>query len=207
MNTNEIFNKIVAIFKTKKINFKLQLKLEQQSHTDDKDLIKLYLFQFLLDQTNKTASIYDINDIWFIKERAANIDLINKYILLFENVMKRNDIFNIDIIKEIEPFFDSDIGTKIIYIISILNKFNLPNIIILLFLGFLIGEKKDFIKENYKKNIKDLLKSIGSEIDFSLISSNSYIYSLNESMLEKLNIYFFFLKFLNKEKKYIYSQT
>ena len=182
MNTKEIISKIFTIFKTKKINFKLQLKLEKKSCTDDNALVKLNLLQFLLDTTKKTLYIYDINDLWFIKERVDNIDLINKNILLFENVIKREKILDIDLIKEIEPFFDSSIGTRMIYIISIYNKFNLPNIKLLLFLGFLIGEKKDFIKENYKKNIKGLFKLIGSKIDFSFIDSNAYIYSLNEGM-------------------------
>lgn len=203
MNSNDTFQLICELFKKRKINSQLINKLEQKKVSDLKSTVKLYLLKFLIDPDDKTAHIYNKNDLWFIKENAENIDIINKYILLLYNIIKKDNISNIDIIKEIEPFIDTNVGTKIIYIISILNKLNLQKIIYLLFLGFIIGEKKDFIKRNYLMNIKDLLSIIEPEI--SDTQSDIHIYYLNDNALEILNLYVFFNKFLSNEINYIYS--
>ena len=198
MDSPDIYQLICEIFKKEKIGYDLMLKLNLKSISDTKTTIKKYLLQFLIDPEDKITHIQNKNDIWFIKENPGNIDIINKYIKLLSNIIKKDDISNIDIIKEIEPFIDTDIGTKLIYIISILNKFILPNIIYLQFLGFIIGEKKDFIKRNYLLNLQNLLKQFDT-------SSKIYIHSTSENTLEIFNLYILFKEFLSKDKNYISS--
>ena len=185
MDSPDIYQLICEIFKEKEINYDLMVKLNQKSTSDIKTTIKIYLLQFLFDQEDKTAHILNKNDVWFIRENPENVNMINKYIILLNNIIKRDDISSIDIIKEIESFIDTDIGTKLIYIISILNKFNLQNIIYLKFLGFIIGEKKDFIKRNYLLNLQNLLEQVDTP-------SKIYINSTSENTLEILNLYIFF---------------
>lgn len=119
------------------------------------------------------------------------------------NLAKRDDLSNIDIIKEIDPFLNTEIGTKVLYLISILNKCKFPRILLLLYLGFIIGEKIEFIKKNYTLNLMDLLRTVKSGISF--IDSKMQIYSLSENSLEILNLYVFSKVFLGDEKNYIYS--
>ena len=201
MNSSQIYQLIKEIFANKKINYKLLNKLKRKSVSDLKSTVKIYLLQFLFDKEDKTAHILNKNDLWFIKENADNIDIINKYIVLLSNILKKDNLFNIDIIKEFELFINTDIGTKLVYIISILNQFNLSNIIYLLFLGFVIGEKKEFIKRNYITNLKDILKNIN--LDISSDSNRLYVYSLSERVLEILNLYICLNKYLAREKNYI----
>ena len=155
----------------------------------------------MFDQEDKSTNIHSKNDLWFIRENAENIDIINKYIILFSNILKKENILEMDIIKEIESFIDTTIGTKLTYIISILNKFYLPNYIYILFLGFIIGEKKDFIKRNYILNLQDLILRVEPKISFH--DKRLHIYSFTENSLKILNIFFFFEKFLRKQKYFI----
>ena len=203
MDLVEIYQIICEIFQKEKINYDLMIKLNQGTNSNVKTTLKIYLLQFLFDQEDTTAHIGNKNDIWFIKENPENINMINKYIIILNNLIKKDDISNIDITKEIESFIDTDIGTQLIYIISILNKFNLPNIIYLQFLGFIIGEKKDFIKRNYLLNLQNLIKQINQDVPDTHSKIN--IYSTSENSLELLNLYIFFKKFLNKEKGYIFQ--
>ena len=198
MDSPDIYQLICEIFKEKEINYDLMVKLNQKNISDIKTTIKIYLLQFLFDQEEKAIHILNKNDIWFIRENPENVNMINKYIILLNNIIKKDDISSIDIIKEIESFINTNIGTKLIYIISILNKFNLQNIIYLKFLGFIIGEKKDFIKRNYLLNLQNLLEQVDTP-------SKIYSNSTSENTLEILNLYIFFKEFLSYEKNYISS--
>ena len=77
------------------------------------------------------------------------------------NLSKKEDHSKVNIYKEVELFINTEIGNKLVYMISLLNKLNLSPPIILLFIGFLLGEKKDFIRNsiritNIKKNRSNL---------------------------------------------------
>ena len=61
---------------------------------------------------------------------------------------------------------------------------------IIVFVGFILGEKKYFIIKNYINNLQDLLNMIGSDI--KNINLNMQISSLDEKTLEILNLYFIF---------------
>ena len=89
-----------------------------------------------------------------------------------------------------------------IYIISIINKLYLPEQINLLFIGFLLGEKKEFIKTNYLKNFQNLLSLAGSDI---VINSQMKIFSLSEVILEVVNLFIFFLINIEEDKNSINS--
>ena len=73
----------------------------------------------------------------------------------------------------------------------------------MLFLGFIIGGKKQIIKKNYIANLQDLLGMIKSKI--LKVNAQMPIYLLNENTLEILNIYFFFKIFKKADKKAIDS--
>ena len=156
----------------------------------------------MLNQDDVNHFIKSSNDIWFIKDKASNIDLIIKYIELMINLIKTDDFSKINIYKEIEIFINTEIGNKLIYIISIINKLYLPEQINLLFIGFLLGEKKEFIKTNYLKNFQNLLSLAGSDI---VINSQMKIFSLSEEILEVLNLFIFFLINIEEDKNSINS--
>ena len=63
MDSPDIYQFICEIFKEKKINYDLMVKLNQKSTSDTKTTIKIYLLQFLFDQEDKTAHILNKNDI------------------------------------------------------------------------------------------------------------------------------------------------
>ena len=203
MNSDDIYQRLCQLFSQRDINYDLMNKLNKMSVSNLNNTIKIYLLQFLMDQEDKTAHIQKKDDLWFIKENIDNKTIINKYVDLLINLAKRDDLSNIDIIKEIDPFLDTEIGTKVLYLISILNKFKFPRILLLLYLGFIIGEKIEFIKKNYTLNLMDLLRTVKSGISF--IDSKMQIYSLSENSLEILNLYVFSKVFLGDEKNYIYS--
>ena len=203
MNSDDVYERLLETFDHRDINYDLVATIKKKNVSDIKNTIKIYLLQFLLDCDDKTALIKNKDDLWFISENAHNLNMINRYIESLIDLIKREDISNVDIIKEIEPFMNTDVGTKLAYTISILNKCKLPRIIYLLYLGFIIGENQEFIKNNYLLNLIDLLKSFESSI--SHIDSKMIIYSLSETALEILNLYIFSKIYLTEERSYIDS--
>lgn len=85
--------------------------------------------------------------------------------------------------------------------LSIVNKFFLPDTINLLFIGFVLGKSTNFIKKNYCQNLQDLLAMAESDIED--INSEMKIASINKEILETLNLYIVFLLFKKKYKKSI----
>ena len=64
----------------------------------------------------------------------------------------------------IEIFLENvESGNKIFYLLSIINKLYLLDLVILLFIGFVLGEKKSFFKKNYVINLQDLLMMLNSK--------------------------------------------
>ena len=202
MNAKNLYEYLCQIFQEKCFSTKLINQLESENITEFKTTIKLYILKFLLNQDDVNHFIQSSNDIWFIKDKASNIDLIIKYIELMINLIKTDDFSKINIYKEIEIFINTEIGNKLIYIISIINKLYLPEQINLLFIGFLLGEKKEFIKTNYLKNFQNLLSLAGSDI---VINSQMKIFSLSEEILEVVNLFVFFLINIEEDKNSINS--
>ena len=197
MDSCEIFQKLKQVFDQQDINHELLNKLEQKTVHLNKNTLKIHLLYFLMDKNDKTASIKNPKDLWFIKENPDNIKLIIQYVNFMINLINKDDYFNMNIYKEMEEFITTDISNKLIYILSITNNCSLNDWINFLFLGFVIGESKDFIRKNYIENLQDLLILIKSYIT---LNPNMSICSLEENILEVLNIYVFFKSPLFKDK-------
>ena len=198
MNFQETYQQLNQIFEQKEINNELLAELKNRRIAEIKTTLKIYLLEFLIDPEDKKATIKTEKDFWFYNENAETTNLINKYIELMINLIKTDKFFSINIFKDMEIFINSNIGNKIIYMFSILNILDLPDNIYLLFLGFILGEKKDFIKKNYISNLKDLLGIIKSNI--LNINEQMPISLLDENNLEILNLYFFFKMFKPRDK-------
>ena len=203
MNFNETFQQLKQTFGRNEINNKLLNELKNGSIVDIKNTLKIYLLEFLIAPEDKKAAIKNEKDLWLFNNNAEKNNLPNKYIELMINLIKADKFSSINIFQDIEIFINSNIGNKIIYMFSILNILNLSDDIYLLFLGFILGEKKDFIKNNYISNLQDLLGKINSNI--YNINTQMPISSLDESNLEILNLYFFFKIFNKKDKNSIDS--
>lgn len=190
MGSQNTFQLLCQAFEQNILDNKLLNELKQKQLYDKKVTIKIYLLQFLLD-LDKGTSISSQNDLWYIKDNEENKNIINNYILLLIDLLKKeeNDLDN-EIIKGLESFIETDVSNKIFYMFSILNKFNVTNLIYLLYLGFILGEKKEFIKKNYINNLKDLF--ISFDTDFSKTISKRLDFYFNEKTLEILNLYVFF---------------
>ena len=80
------------------------------------------------------------------------------------NSPKEYDLSKVNIYKIIEIFIENvEFGNKIFYLLSIINKLYLLGLVILLFIGFVLGEKKNFIKKDYAINLQDLLMMLNSK--------------------------------------------
>ena len=197
MDSNEIFQKLKKVFDQQDINYELLNNLKRKTVHLNKNTLKVHLLYFLMDKNDKTATIKNPKDLWFIKENPDNLNLIIQYVNFMINLINKDDYTNMNIYKEMEEFVITDIGYRLIYILSILNNCYVSDWINFLFLGFLIGECKDFIRKNYIENLQDLLILINSHIT---LNSNMSICSLKENILEVLNIYVFFKSPLFKDK-------
>ena len=197
MNSINIFEKLSQIFKQEKINNELFNTLRVENASKLKTTLKIYILEFLLDKEDKNAGIKESNDIWFIKDNDENIELCYKYIELLINLLKYDKLSEINIFNEIDVFINTKVGNKVFYLISILNKFLLHEQIILLFVGFALGEKKEFIRNNFIANLQYLLSLAKSKK--TSIDNKMNIYSLKENILETLNVYFMFLLKIKKD--------
>ena len=122
MDSNEIIQKLNKVFEQQEINYELLNKLEQKTVHLNKNTLKVHLLYFLIDKDDKTASIKIQNDLWSIKENTDNISLIIQYINFMINLIKKDDYINMNIYEEMEEFVKTDIGNRLIYILSIINK-------------------------------------------------------------------------------------
>ena len=75
-----------------------------------------------MDKDDKTATIKNPKDLWFIKENPYNLNLIIQYVNFMINLINKDDYTNMNIYKEMEEFVITDIGYRLIYILSILNN-------------------------------------------------------------------------------------
>ena len=116
-------------------------------------------------------------------------------------LIQTEDMSSINIYKELEIFINTEIENRVLYIISIINRLNSTNNIYLLFVGFILGEKKDFIIKIFINNLEDLFNMIDSDI--KNINLNMQISSLDEKTLEILNLYFIFKIYKMDEKNSI----
>ena len=148
MNAKNIFQTLCDTFQVNEINCELLKKLEFENVSKFQITIKSYLLQFLLDKEDKKANIIQSSDLWFIKEKIHNENLIYNYIEVMIKFVKLKTVTKINIFKELEIFLNSEIGNEIFLMLSIVNKFFLPDTINLLFIGFVLGKKKNFIKKN-----------------------------------------------------------
>ena len=203
MNSDEVYQHLVQIFEKKEIDYKLFEELKQESVSKLKTIYKIYLLEFFSDPEDKKIVIKNKKDFWFLNENVDNLILVYKYIELMIKLIQTKESSSINIYQELEIFINTTIGNKVLYIMSIINKLNLPSNIYLLFIGFILGEKKDFIKKNYIANLQDLLQMIKSDI--KNINPNMPITSLDENTLEILNLYFIFKIYKNKNKNTIES--
>ena len=204
MNDTNIYETLCQIFQQKDIDNKLLKKLKLENLSETKATIKIYILEFLIDSEDKKSIIKDLNDIWFIKDKIEKVEIYFKYIEIMVNLLKEDDLSKVNIYKLIEIFIlDIEFGNKIFYLLSILNKFYLPDLVILLFIGFVLGEKKNFIKINYEINLQDLLLMLNSKC--SSIDPKMNIFSLNEKILEMINMYVFFKIHLKKDNNSIDS--
>lgn len=80
MNTKNIFQTLCDTFQVNEINCELLKKLEFENVSKFQITIKSYLLQFLLDKEDKKANIIQSSDLWFIKEKIHNENLIYNYI-------------------------------------------------------------------------------------------------------------------------------
>ena len=76
MDSCEIFQKLKQVFDQQDINHELLSKLKQKTVYLNKNTLKIHLLYFLMDKDDKTASIKNPKDLWFIKENPDNIKLI-----------------------------------------------------------------------------------------------------------------------------------
>ena len=116
-------------------------------------------------------------------------------------LIQTEDMSSINIYKELEIFINTEIGNRVLYMISIINRLNSTNNIYLLFVGFILGEKKDFIIKIFINNLEDLFNMIDSDIKNTNL--NMQISSLDEKTLEILNLYFIFKIYKMNEKNSI----
>ncbi len=174
MNASNIYPKLCEIFKENEINFELLNNLELENISNTQNTIKIYILQFLIDKNDKKANIKESCDIWFIKDKDQKEFLIYNYIELLTKLAKLKDLSKINLYQDLEIFINSQIGAEVFFILSIVNKFFLPDIINLLFVGFVLGCEKEFIKKNYIKNLGDLLFMVKSDVIIG--SRNEYCF-------------------------------
>ena len=201
MNFQETYQQLSNIFENKEINYNLINELKESKNMEINKEIKKCLLEFLIDPDDKKLNIKSENDFWFIN--VNDKFFIQKYIDLMIDLIKTENSENINIFKKMEIFINSNIGNKLIYIFSIISRFDEPKYVYLQFLGFIIGENKDFIKKKYLQGVENLLKKVESNI--SDINNKMPISSLDENILEILNLYFFYKVFNEKDKDIISS--
>ena len=201
MNFQETYQQLSSIFENKEINYNLINELKESKNMEINKEIKKCLLEFLIDPDDKKLNIKSENDFWFIN--VNDKFFIQKYIDLMIDVIKTENSKNINIFKKMEIFINSNIGNKLIYIFSIISRLGEPKYAYLQFLGFIIGENKDFIKKKYLQSVENLLKKVESNI--SNINTKMPISSLDENILEILNLYFFYKVFNEKDKDIISS--
>jgi len=103
-----------------------------------------YLFEFLINSESDSEIINNYNEFWFIKEGNGNSDLILKYIKSMINFIKNEDK---NVLKIINKFLDkTELSKKIIFMHLILNKIVTENINILKYIGLILKENEDNLK-------------------------------------------------------------
>ena len=186
MSETNLFQKICQLYQTNQINSDLIKELSL--HKEDSNYtMKKYLLDFLYDINNNQESVNKNEDFWFIKEKLNNKNIILKYVNLIIDAIQNNK--KINGIEFCSHFFDTDVENKIVLIYLILDKFGLHDTIISLFVGFILGNNKDFIKKNYFDNIYSLLKIV--EPNLIQLKEDMPIFNISEKILEIINIYLY----------------
>ena len=120
MNFDEVCQNFFKIFENKEINYELFEELKQEKILKLKATYKIYLIDFFIDPEIKNV-VKNKNDFWFINEN------IYKYIELMIKLIQTEDMSSIYIYKELEIFINTEIGKRVLYIISIINRLNSTN--------------------------------------------------------------------------------
>ena len=174
------FEEICKIYSSDNIN----LSLANELTANIKNVNKKYFLSFLIDENIQNNEISKYEDFWFMKNKPKNIEMVNKYIDLSIDYIKSQK--NVNTIEFCSSFLETSLEEKIIFIYLILDKYGLCENIIYLFLGFILGETENFIKQKYVHNLESLLGF--AKINYNIITEDMPIYEINEKILETLNI-------------------
>jgi len=187
---NKTLEEISKIFYSSNLNSSLFPRLSSKIN----DINKRYFLSFLIEENLQNNEINKFEDFWFIKHKSKNIEIIKKYIDLSIDYIKSKS--NLNSFKFCNSFLDAGFENRIILMSLILDKYGLFDNLIYLFLGFIIGEKENFIKNKYIYNLQSLL-SIG-KFKKNIITVDMPIYELNEKVLEILNLCLYLKEKFNK---------
>ena len=185
------FEEICKIYSSDNIN----LSLAKGLNANINNINKKYFLSFLIDENIPNNEISKYEDFWFMKNKPKNLEMVKKYIDLSIDYIKSQK--NVNTIQFCCSFLETNLEKKIIFMYLILDKCGLCDNIIYLFLGFIIGENENFIKQKYIQNLESLLGL--ANINYNIITEDMPIYEINEKMLETFNLCLYLKeKFKNK---------
>lgn len=192
----DLFLNICQIYKTEKLSINSINNISASDNENNNNyVLKEYLLDFLIDKTSEKEVIDSYEDFWFIKGNSKNIELINKYIkLMLDYIICSNKNY----INFISSFLDSKIKKKVLLLLLIIDKCNLPNSLILLFIGFILGEDEEFIRKNYQSNMKSILGFL--DINIYQIDKDMPINEINEKFYEIVNLLSFSISKYQEER-------
>ena len=142
--------------------------------------------------------IKDYDNLWFVKEKTDKYELIQKYLELTIDYIKGKN--KLTILSIISPFLNTIIEKKIIYIYLIIDKCELSDMLILLFIGFILGDEQKFIKELYIESISTILLNF-TKLEIKNKSKHLPFYDIKDKVFEIINLYIFLNQKKGKEKK------
>ena len=174
------FEEICKIYSSDNIN----LSLAKGLIANINNINKKYFLSFLIDENIPNNEISKYEDFWFMKNKPKNLEMVKKYIDLSIDYIKSQK--NVNTIQFCCSFLETNLEKKIIFMYLILDKYGLCDNIIYLFLGFIIGENENFIKQKYVQNLESLLRS--ANIRYNIITEDMPIYEINEKILETFNL-------------------
>ena len=199
MNKEDIFQDLKDIYQTSIINADIYEKL--QNNIEDNIeiyIIKKYLLLFLINTEDRTQMIKDYDNLWFVKEKTDKYELIQKYLELKIDYIKGK--IKLTILSIISSFLNTIIEKKIIYIYLIIDKCELSDMLILLFIGFILGVEQKFIKELYIGSISTILLNF-TKLEIKNQNKHLPFYDIKDKVFEIINLYIFLNQKKGKEKK------
>ena len=199
MNKEDIFQDLKDIYQTSIINADIYEKL--QNNIEDNIeiyIIKKNLLLFLINTEDRTQMIQDYDNLWFVKEKTDKYELIQKYLELTIDYIKGK--IKLTILSIISSFLNTIIEKKIIYIYLIIDKCELSDMLILLFIGFILGVEQKFIKELYIESISTILLNF-TKLEIKNKNKHLPFYDIKDKVFEIINLYIFLNQKKGKEKK------